>query len=233
MSVDVKICGLSTAATLDAALDAGADFVGLVFYKPSPRNVSVDDAVALAKRARGRAKIVALFVDPDDTLVNDVIARVQPDVIQLHGAETRERLTELRMRSTAAIMKAIKVATVDDVVSARQYADCADMILFDAKVAKTTTSDASGTLPGGNGARFDWRHLDARDPGQAWMLSGGLDVDNVVDAIRQTGATAIDVSSGVERTKGQKDVELIAAFVSAAKGAVQPDQGAPSHVETG
>ncbi len=231
MPVDVKICGLKTAATLNAALAAGVNYVGLVFYAPSPRNIDVTDAIALADLARGKARIVALFVDPDDALLNDVIASVQPDIIQLHGSETPERIAEIRQRTDASIMKALKVATSEDVVDARRYARSADMILFDAKPSVISTSDGNTTLPGGNGEQFDWSLLEAHDHTQPWMLSGGLNTNNVGAAIRKTGATAVDVSSGVECARGIKDEALIAAFIAAAKSATQSVQGVKSHVD--
>ena len=237
MTVEVKICGLTTAPTMDAALEAGADYVGLVFYPPSPRNVSVSEAEALAERARGRSKIVALFVDPNDQILDEVIARINPDVIQLHGAETPERILNIRQRTNASIMKAVKVATAEDVAEAASYGDTADIILFDAKAPKLSADSGDVSLPGGNGERFDWRLLEARKNTQPWMLSGGLNPDTIAAAIQQTGATAVDVSSGVEHLKGEKSVELISAFVAAARLAensgatARPDQGVGTHVE--
>ena len=231
MSVDVKICGLKTAATMNAALAAGADYVGLVFFAPSPRNVDVAEAAKLADLARGKARIVALFVDPDDALLDAVIARVRPDIVQLHGSETPERISEIRRRTDASIMKAVKVATSGDVSDANLYARTADIILFDAKAPVIQSGREASSLPGGNGERFDWRLLDNHDRSQPWMLSGGLDQNNVADAIRETGATAVDVSSGVERAKGEKDPALIADFIKAARAATQSVQGVQSHVE--
>ena len=162
---------------------------------------------------------MALFVDPDDSLLDAVVRDVAPDIIQLHGSETPDRVAAIRERTKTAIMKAIKVATADDVSQARHYRDCADMILFDAKALPGATS----SLPGGNGETFDWRLLDGHDGGQTWMLSGGLNVGNLSDAILKTGAVSIDASSGVERTKGEKDVAPIDAFVRAAKAVCVPD----------
>lgn len=231
MSVDVKICGLTTLPTLDAALEAGADYVGLVFYGPSPRNISLESAVPLVQRVRGRAKIVALVVDENDLMIKSIEELIRPNVIQLHGSETPERVAEIRSLTTAKIMKAVKVATRDDVASASQYADVADMILFDAKPPKLVTDDGSEPLPGGNGERFDWSLLEAHATSQPWMLSGGLDAENVADAICRTGATAVDVSSGVERAKGEKDEVMIAAFVAAAKAGMKIDRGVRGHVD--
>jgi len=232
MPVDVKICGIKTTATMSAALDAGADYIGLNFFTPSPRNIEVTEAVVLANLARGKARIVALFVDPDDTLLDAVIADVRPDVIQLHGHETPERLAEIRLRTNAALMKAVKVESRDDVAGSSAWFDSADMILFDAK----PPLNAISALPGGNGESFDWHILDAHDYSRPWMLSGGLDASNVAAAIVETGATAVDVSSGVERGKGEKDARLIAAFVTAAKAAkirsaAESDQGVTDRAE--
>lgn len=215
MTTKVKICGLTTPETLAAALDGGADYVGFVFYPPSPRHLSPEAAAPLAAQARGRAKIVALMVDPDDAIIVAVIDRVGPDLIQLHGSETPERVAELKARFRVPIMKAIKVETAEDAAAAHAYRDTADLILFDAKAPK----GMAGALPGGNGLSFDWRVLDGVKDEIPYMLSGGLTPDNVAAAIRLTGARAVDVSSGVEVRPGAKDVSLIAAFLAAAKAA--------------
>jgi phosphoribosylanthranilate isomerase len=214
MAIDVKICGLKTAPTLTTALDAGAGNVGLVFFPPSPRNVNIEDARTLTAMARGRAKVVALTVDPDDALIDAIAEALQPDIIQLHGSETPERATEIKQRSGSAVLKAVKVATAQDAEAAFAYAAPAgpcDMVLFDAKAPK----DAA--LPGGNGLTFDWRALEAVNGQINYMLSGGLSPDNVASAIQLTGAHAVDVSSGVESAPGIKDAALIRAFLNAAK----------------
>jgi len=214
MTVDVKICGLSTPATMAVALEAGADYVGLVFFPPSPRTLDLATAVPLADMARGQAKIVALTVDPDDALVDAIAANLRPDIIQLHGSETPERAGEIKKRSGCAVMKAVKVATSDDAETAFAYAvpngPC-DTILFDAKAPK------DAILPGGNGLTFDWRALEGVAGRHDYMLSGGLTPDNVAAAIRLTGTRAVDVSSGVESAPGTKDSALIRAFLKAAK----------------
>jgi phosphoribosylanthranilate isomerase len=212
MPTKVKICGLKTEAALEAALAGGADFVGLVFFPPSPRNVTPAVAETLAARARGRAKIVALMVDPDDALIAQVIASAAPDLIQLHGHETPTRVAEIRTRWGIPVMKAVPVETADDARAARQFSPAADLILFDA------LAPADSARPGGNGAPFDWRTLLGVTEGIAFVLSGGLTPDNVAEAIRLTGATAVDVSSGVESRPGEKDPELIRRFLRAAKG---------------
>ncbi len=213
MSVQVKICGLTTGPTMQAALDAGADYVGLVFFPPSPRNVELAQAQALRGLARGRADVVALFVDPSDELVNEVVATVSPEVIQLHGSETPERVAAIRSLTGRRVMKAIKVREEEDAHQALNYAGIADVILYDAK------APAGAKLPGGNGEVFDWQLLQSVKDRLPYMLSGGLTPDNVASAIRQTGALAVDVSSGVELSPGQKDEELIRRFLQAAKTA--------------
>jgi phosphoribosylanthranilate isomerase len=212
MPTKVKICGLKTEAALEAALAGGADFVGLVFFPPSPRNVTLAVAKALADRARGRARIVALMVDPDDALVAQVAASVAPDLIQLHGYETPTRVAEVRARWGISVMKAVPVETAEDAHAARQFSPAADLILFDAR------APADSARPGGNGAPFDWRTLLGVTEGIPFVLSGGLTPDNVAEAIRLTGATTVDVSSGVESSPGEKDPELIRRFLRAAKG---------------
>lgn len=212
MSVEVKICGLKTPAALEAALAGGADYVGLVFFPPSPRNVTPETATALAAKARGRARIVALTVDPDDALLDAIVAAAAPDLIQLHGDETPERVAEVRARWGRRIIKAVPVETAGDVQEARRYQAVADLVLFDAR------APATSTRPGGNGAPFDWRSLLGLEDGLPFVLSGGLTPDNVADAIRLTGAAVVDVSSGVESRPGEKDPDLIRRFLRAAKG---------------
>jgi phosphoribosylanthranilate isomerase len=212
MSVEVKICGLKTPAALEAALAGGADYVGLVFFPPSPRNVTPETAAALAAKARGRARIVALTVDPDDALLDAIVAAAAPDLIQLHGDETPERVAEIRGRWGRRIIKAVPVETAGDVQEARRYQAVADLVLFDAR------APATSTRPGGNGAPFDWRSLLGLEDGLPFVLSGGLTPDNVADAIRLTGAAVVDVSSGVESRPGEKDPDLIRRFLRAAKG---------------
>jgi phosphoribosylanthranilate isomerase len=212
MTTKVKICGLKTEAALEVALAGGADYVGLVFFPPSPRNVAPAAAKALADKARGRAKIVALMVDPDDALIDTVMASVAPDLLQLHGEETPERSAAIRRRWDTPVMKAIKVETAQDARAALGYREAADLILFDAR------APADSTRPGGNGAPFDWRTLLGIKDRGPFVLSGGLTPDNVAEAIRATGAAIVDVSSGVETSPGEKNPELIRRFLRAAKG---------------
>jgi phosphoribosylanthranilate isomerase len=214
MSVEVKICGLSTPETMAAALDAGADFVGLVFFPRSPRNVSLEQAARLAGPARGRARIVVLTVDADDALLRGITEKVRPDFIQAHGSETPERIAAITALTGKPVIKAIKVASPGDVAAASAYSEAASLILYDAKAPETLT----GSLPGGNGHAFDWSLLgDKRPP--AFMLAGGLTPENVARAIAVTHAPMVDVSSGVESQPGIKDIGLIRKFIEAAKAA--------------
>ncbi len=215
MAALVKICGLRTADAVAAALAGGTDFVGFVFYPPSPRNVTTDEARVLAEIARGRAGIVALLVDPSDALIEDVVAAIAPDLLQLHGSETVERVREVKRLFGVPVMKAIKVETAGDAEAALDYIGVADRILFDAKVPK----GLAGALPGGNGLSFDWQALEPVQGRIEFMLSGGLTVETVATAARLTKAWAVDVSSGVESKPGVKDLGLIAAFLAAVKAA--------------
>ena len=217
MNTEVKICGLRSEAALDAALTAGADYVGFVFYDRSPRNISPTAARVLADRARGKAKVVVLLVDPDDALLAEVIHRVAPDIVQLHGVETPARVAEIAQRFGLPVMKAVAVAGAADVQAALAYAGKADRILFDAKAP----ADDAAALPGGNGVAFDWLALAGLEGRIDYMLAGGLNADNVAEAIRTTGAFAVDVSSGVESRPGEKDPDLIRRFIHAAKTAKQ------------
>jgi phosphoribosylanthranilate isomerase len=212
MPVEVKICGLSTPETMAAALAHGADYVGLNFFPPSPRYVTPDAAAALAAMARGRTRIVALVVDADDALLKTINHAVKPDYIQVHGSETPERVAAIKALTGRPVIKAIKVGGPEDVARASAYAGVADVLLFDTK-APANLKDA---LPGGNGIAFDWTLLDGKHD---FMLSGGLAIGNVAEAIRVTGAPIADVSSGVESAPGVKDVALIRKFIEAAKAA--------------
>jgi phosphoribosylanthranilate isomerase len=215
MTVAVKICGLKNDASIDAAIEGGADYIGLVFHAASPRNVDLDAARSLAILARDRAKVVALLVDPDDDTLAEVVAGVEPDLIQLHGAETPQRVRQISEHFLRPVMKAIRVAAPADAEAAQAYADVAELILFDAKAPE----DRPGALPGGNGIAFDWQALSGVRGKFPFMLAGGLTPLNVAEAIRRTGAAAVDVSSGVERAPGEKDPDLIRRFLRAAKTA--------------
>lgn len=209
--VRVKICGLSTPHTLDAALDAGADMVGFVFFAPSPRNVSLDVARELGALVRARAQKVALTVDPDDRLIEAIMAALSPDALQLHGSETPERVAEIRERTGLPVWKAIGIAKPGDVARADAYRGIADLVLFDAKPPR------DATMPGGNGQAFDWTILKDATLETPWMLSGGLDAGNIAQALQVTHAPAVDVSSGVESAPGVKDPRAIRDFVAAVR----------------
>jgi phosphoribosylanthranilate isomerase len=211
MSLIVKICGLSTRETLDAALDAGADMVGFVFFPPSPRHLGLDVARDLGQRAKGRAKKVALTVDADDVALAKIVEALQPDILQLHGSETVARLADIKRKFGLEVMKVIAVETAADLAPLSGYAVVADRILFDARAPK------EATRPGGLGAVFDWHVLDKLDLNLPFMVSGGLDAGNVADAVRLTRAGGVDVSSGVELAPGVKDPEMIRAFIRAAR----------------
>ena len=209
----IKICGIREPAVLDAAVSARADFLGLMFYAPSPRNVTPADAAALSARNAGRAKLVGVFVDATDAAINEAASAASLDAIQLHGHETPARAAQLRGELGIPVWKVVSVASADDVTRAEAYAGAADMILFDAKTPK-------GTLPGGMGLVFDWTLLAAWRGKLAWGLAGGLAPDTVAEAVRRIGAPLVDVSSGVESAPGVKDTDKIAAFCKAVRAAL-------------
>jgi phosphoribosylanthranilate isomerase len=211
MSLIVKICGLSTCETLETALEAGADMVGFVFFPPSPRHLSLTTARDLGKLVKRRAAKVALTVDADDATLESIVEALQPDILQLHGRESVARLREVRRKFSLPVMKAIAVESPADLASLPEYAGLADRILFDARPPK------EATRPGGLGAVFDWKILENLELKIPFMVSGGLSSLNVADAVRVTGAGGADVSSGVERAPGQKDPEMIRAFIKAAR----------------
>jgi phosphoribosylanthranilate isomerase len=212
MRIQVKICGLSTPDTMEAALANGADYVGLVFFPPSPRFVTSVQAASLAAMAKNRAMTVALVVDAQDELLSDISGAVKPEFFQLHGSETPERVSAIRALTGRPVIKAIRVGGPEDVVNATAYLEAADLLLFDAKAPATLKN----ALPGGNGIAFDWTLLEGK---RGFMLSGGLNPGNVAEAIRITGAPMVDVSSGVESAPGKKDTALIAKFIEAARAA--------------
>ncbi|MBN8959171.1 MAG: phosphoribosylanthranilate isomerase [Rhizobiales bacterium] len=215
MPLIVKICGLKTAEALDAALDAGADMVGFVFFPKSPRNIALAEAAALAKCARGKAEIVALTVDAGDATLSEIVETVRPDWLQLHGAESTDAVAALREAFGLRIMKALPISTKGDLTRIDRYAAVADRLLFDAHPPK------DATRPGGLGQPFDWHLLDGIRPRVPYLLSGGLDPSNVAQALAITNAPGVDVSSGVERSIGEKDPDKIRAFVKAARAAMQ------------
>lgn len=208
--VRVKICGVKTAADVEAVARAGAAYVGLVFFAKSPRFLTVEAAQAVALAApEGLAK-VALTVDASDAELDAILEAVPLDMLQLHGAETAERVAEVRARYGLPVMKAVGVASEEDLPKILEMSFAADQILVDAKAPK------GSVLPGGNGLAFDWRLVAGRRWLKPWMLAGGLTPDNVAEAVRLTGARQVDVSSGVESAPGVKDAAKIAAFVGAA-----------------
>ena len=209
----IKICGLSTPETLEAALQAGADMVGFVFFPPSPRNLNLDDAMALGAQAQGRSLKVALSVDATDAFLDAAIEAARPDLLQLHGKETHVRVLDLKRRFGLPVMKAIHVSGPDDLAAVAAYEHAADRLIFDARPPK------GAILPGGNGAAFDWTILKSVQTGLPWMLSGGINPGNVAQALAVTRAPGVDVSSGVEKAKGVKDPALIRAFIANARAA--------------
>lgn len=211
MTTLIKICGLRTPETLDAALNGRADFVGFVFFPPSPRNVSFDLARELGAQVDGRARKVALTVDADDVTHDAIVAALAPDMLQLHGHETPQRVAALKARFGLPVMKALPVETANDLSAVPAYAAVADWLLFDARPPR------DATRPGGLGRSFDWTLLKALDPGLPFMLSGGLEPGNVGQALAVTRAPAVDVSSGVESRPGIKDPTRIAAFIRAVR----------------
>lgn len=213
MAVDAKICGITDPQAMEAAVRHGAALIGLVFFPPSPRAVSVDEAAMLAGRVPDRVLRVGLFVDPDDELIDQVLARVPLDAIQLHGEEPADRCAGLKARTGREVHKAIKVRDAEDLATADRYAKVCDRLLFDAK------PPADATRPGGNAETFDWTVLEGRSWPVPWLLAGGLTPDNVKSAIRMTGCPGVDASSGLESAPGKKDPAKIAAFLNAVKSA--------------
>lgn len=213
MARDIKICGLSTPETLEAALNGGASHAGFIFFAKSPRNVTVEQAASLRKAALGRAKAVAVTVDADDDFLAAVVAGMQPDMLQLHGHESPARTAEIRARFGLPVMKAFAVSDAADLLAIAPYTGIADRLLFDAKPPK------NAALPGGNGLAFDWKLLAALDGSVDYMLSGGLNAANVGEAILQANPPGLDVSSGVESAPGVKDIALVGEFFKAVRAA--------------
>jgi len=208
-----KICGLSTPETVAAAIDGGAAYVGFMFFDKSPRNVTPGAAARLAGPARGKAKIVAVMVDPTDGLLRELAETLRPDLIQLHGRETPARVREAAMRSGAGTIKVIAIGEEADLAKAREFEGVADHLMLETK------APPGAERPGGNGVAFDWTLTAGRKFTRPWFLAGGLDPWNVTEAVRLSGAPIVDVSSGVERGAGLKDPALIEAFLGAARRA--------------
>ena len=211
-----KICGLTTRASLDAAVAAGAAYLGFVFFEKSPRNVSIEQARELALAVPDGLCKVALTVNASDAELDAILAAVPIDMLQLHGTETPARVAEVKARYGLPVMKAVGVADADDLPALSDYAKVADQLLVDAKPPK------NAALPGGNGLAFDWRLIAGRRWPVPWMLAGGLTPENVAQAIQMTGAQQVDVSSGVESAPGVKENTKIAAFCAATARQSEP-----------
>jgi phosphoribosylanthranilate isomerase len=221
MAVAVKICGLTDPEALAAAVEGGARWLGFVFYPPSPRALSPEQAGELARSAPAERTTVGVLVDPDDALLDEVLARVRLDALQLHGAESPERVRAIKARTGCAVIKALQVAEPGDLAPVARYAAVADMLMFDARPPKEP-----GRLPGGNGLAFDWRLLQDLRVDCPWLLSGGLSVDNLAAAVTLCRPPAVDVSSGVERRPGVKDPAKIRQFLALAGALAAPEPAA-------
>ena len=213
MTIDAKICGIRTPEVLEAAAKHGARWVGFNFYPPSPRSVAPDLGAELARMVPTGLRSVGLFVDPTEDELGAVLGRVPLDVIQLHGSETPERVAEIRARFGKPVIKAIPVSEAADLDRAAPYEAVADYLMFDAKPPKSMAN----ALPGGNALSFDWTLLSGRRFQRPWLLAGGLTPDNLIDAVRISGAPMVDVSSGVEDRPGEKNVSKIKAFLDASR----------------
>jgi phosphoribosylanthranilate isomerase len=213
MALDIKICGLKTDEALRAALAGGASHVGFIFFPKSPRYVEPEEAGRLRQAARGKALAVAVTVDADDAFLDRIMSAMAPDILQLHGSETPQRVAAVKARYGLPVIKAFPVREAADLQAIEPYRGLADRFLFDAKPPK------GAELPGGNGVAFDWRVLSAVAEGTDYFLSGGLNAGNVADALRIANPSAIDISSGVESAPGVKDTRLIDAFFSAVEQA--------------
>jgi len=213
MSLIVKICGLSEPETLEAALEAGADMVGFVFFPASPRHLSLEAARDLGRRAAGRAGKVALTVDADDATIGNIVETLRPDWLQLHGRESVARIRDIKQQFGLPVIKALAVESRDDLAAVAGYEAVVDRILFDARAPK------DATRPGGLGVPFDWRILEGLALNKPFLLSGGLNIGNLAQAVRIARPHGVDVSSGVERAPGFKDANMIRAFIGAARGA--------------
>ena len=213
MALDIKICGLKTDGALAAALTGGASHVGFIFFAKSPRYVEPAEAGRLREAAQGKAKAVAVTVDASDASLDEIVAAMQPDMLQLHGSETPDRVAELKARYNLPVMKAVSVSEAADLERVKPFVGIADHFLFDAKPPK------GSELPGGNGVAFDWHILAGLDAGVDYMLSGGLNAANIGDALRLANPPGIDISSGVESAPGVKDPALIEQFFRAVRAA--------------
>jgi phosphoribosylanthranilate isomerase len=215
MKLDIKICGLKTEEAVDHAVALGATHVGFIFFAKSPRHIEPGDAGRLADRVRGRAKIVSVSVDADSDDLDEIVDLIRPDILQLHGKETPEHVLNIRATRGLPVMKALSISGADDLRKIESYEGIADRFLFDAKAPKNSE------LPGGNGVSFDWRLLSTLDDRVDYMLSGGLNKDNLAEALAVARPTGIDVSSGVESSPGVKDLKMMEEFFDAVRRARQ------------
>jgi phosphoribosylanthranilate isomerase len=215
MTLDIKICGLKTEEAVDRAVSLGATYIGFIFFQKSPRHIEPADAGRLADRVRGRAKIVSVSVDADNDDLDEIIDQLRPDMLQLHGKETPDRVLSVKAVTGLPVMKALSIQTADDLRKIEAYEGIADRFLFDAKPPKNSE------LPGGNGVSFDWHLLAGLDPSIDYMLSGGLNKDNIGEALRIAKPRGIDTSSGVESSPGVKDLNMIDEFFAAVHRAMQ------------
>ncbi|MCF8473250.1 MAG: phosphoribosylanthranilate isomerase [Emcibacter sp.] len=211
MTSHAKICGLTTPESLKAAIRTGARYVGFVFFEKSPRNLTAENAQKLAAMVPKSVVKTGVFVDPDDDFLGHILEHISLDLIQLHGSESPERIKAIKTQFNIPVMKAISVSEKSDIDRAKQYESVADMLLFDAKPPPSQNE----ALPGGNGLQFDWSLISGTDWTISWMLSGGLDPQNVAEAIGISGANIVDVSSGVEDRPGHKSIPKIMAFMKA------------------
>ena len=211
MNVDIKICGLTDEAAVTAAVEYGAKWTGFVFFGPSPRNIAIDRAATLAATVPGHVGRVGLFVDPEDQFLNEVMDNVELDMIQLHGREAVARVRDIQSRFQRPVMKAVGIGSHDDLALARAYEDVADYLLFDAK------PPPGATRPGGNALAFDWSMIAEQQWSVPWMLAGGLDIDNIAQALDATRAPTLDISSGVEDAPGLKSPAKIKALLEFAQ----------------
>jgi phosphoribosylanthranilate isomerase len=212
MSLAAKICGLVTEAAVSAAVAGGAAYLGFVFYPPSPRAITAAKAARLCSATSSAIARVGLFVDADDDAIEAVLAEAPIDILQFHGHESPDRIADVKLRFALPVMKAVSIAAPEDVLGAARFEEVADLLLFDAKPPRRLDA-----LPGGNGLAFDWRLIAGHPWGRPWMLSGGLTAELLPEAIRISGAKAVDVSSGVESRPGEKDLDKISAFLAAAR----------------
>jgi len=217
--LEIKICGLSSNAVIDAVIAGKATHMGLIFFEKSPRHVTLEQAEALSSHAGARIRKVAVSVDADDDYLDSIVVGMKPDMLQLHGSEAPERVRELRTRYNLPVMKAFAVSKVTDLEKVKPYLGIADRFLFDAK------PPGGSELPGGNGVAFDWEIMDALPQDVPYMLSGGLDADNVCEAIARSGANAVDISSGVETAAGIKNINLIENFLATCRDCASANHG--------